>query len=118
MTKLLTHKRIILTSQNLIQQGVVIETLLKSLVVDKTIKLDDILDKIGNIGIMHIDTEGWEPQVLSGATYALKKTIYIFNWIEQEILEQKIISIKYIAQILACVFLLGIIFFSIFKEAF
>ena len=33
----------ILTSQNLIQQGVVIETLLKSLVVDKTIKLDDML---------------------------------------------------------------------------
>jgi hypothetical protein len=33
----------ILTSQNLIQQGVVIDKLLESLVVDKSIKLDDML---------------------------------------------------------------------------
>ena len=33
----------ILTSQNLIQQGVVIETLLQSLIVDKTINIHDLL---------------------------------------------------------------------------
>ena len=33
----------ILTSQNLIQQGTVIEKLLQSLIVDKSIKLDDML---------------------------------------------------------------------------
>jgi len=33
----------ILTSQNLIQQGVVIDVLLQSLIVDKTIKIDDML---------------------------------------------------------------------------
>ena len=33
----------ILTSQNLIQQGIVIDKLLESLVVDKSIKLDDML---------------------------------------------------------------------------
>ena len=43
----------------------------------QTIMLDDKLNEIGNIGIMHIDTEGWEPLVLRGAMDALKKTIYI-----------------------------------------
>ena len=33
----------ILTSQNLIQQGIVLDKLLESLVVDKSIKLDDML---------------------------------------------------------------------------
>ena len=33
----------ILTSQNLIQQGTVIDTLLQALIVDKTIKVDDLL---------------------------------------------------------------------------
>ena len=43
----------------------------------KTVKLNDIKDIIEPIGIMHIDTEGWEPKVLEGASQVLKNTMYI-----------------------------------------
>ena len=43
----------------------------------KTIKLNDIYEILGNVGLMHIDTEGWEPEVLKGATNVLKNTIYL-----------------------------------------
>jgi len=46
----------------------------------------------------------------------MEKTIYIFNWIEQEILEQKIISIKYIAQILFFLIIPGILFSQGFDD--
>ena len=43
----------------------------------KTIKLNDVKDEIKPVGIMHIDTEGWEPRVLSGANKVLINTIYV-----------------------------------------
>ena len=39
------------------------------------IKLNDIRSQIEPVGIMHIDTEGWEAKVLSGASDILNNTI-------------------------------------------
>ena len=41
--KYMTKEEDILTSANLIKQGVVVEKLLESLIVDKSIKVDDLL---------------------------------------------------------------------------
>ena len=51
----------ILTSQNLIQQGVVIDKLLESLIVDKSIKIDDMLIGDKNAILVAARISGYGP---------------------------------------------------------
>lgn len=52
----------------------------------KTIRLDSIKNQVEPVGIMHIDTEGWESEVLTGATELIYNTIYIIAecWLPEQ----------------------------------
>ena len=52
----------------------------------KTIRLDSIKNQVEPVGIMHIDTEGWESEVLTGASELIYNTIYIIAecWLPEQ----------------------------------
>ena len=52
----------------------------------KTIRLDSIKTQVEPVGIMHIDTEGWESEVLTGASELIYNTIYIIAecWLPEQ----------------------------------